>query len=572
MDSYEIIKQALIELIGEGAKFSLDQPEDSTHGDYATNIAFVLAKGKEISPSVCATELIPILSEKLSSIIEKIEVAGPGFVNFFLLDNIIRKENEGRELVTKFLGKNILVEHSSPNLFKPFHIGHLMNNIVGEFVVRATQEGGAKVTTLSFPSDVSLGIAKAVYIIQKDGGVFGVLIPRYDKEGINYLGDCYVRGVSYYDEHPAEQEAIKEVARKIYAMENSDEYDTYLTAKRFNIEYFENMMQGIGSHFDNFIYESEAGIRGLGIVKEYTPEVFTESEGAIVYIPDESRKDINTAVFINSQGNPTYEAKDIGLIDIKFSQYRPDYSFFVTDSEQISHFKIVLDAYAKIEILQKEKLGKLEWQATGKNNHIPHGRMLFKGTKMSSRLGGVPLALDVISVVEEEVRERAGEKIAHLDANEKKQLERDIALSALRIAVLRSKPGININFDPETSLSFEGDSGPYLMYTHARASSLLEKGKDTAKAWGKYEVTSLEKKLIHFEKVLEDVINELAPQKLVSYLFSIAQLFNGYYASTQILVEGDDVGNGHRLLIVSRTKNVLNRGLHVLGISAPDRM
>ena len=149
---------------------------------------------------------------------------------------------------------------------------------------------------------------------------------------------------------------------------------------------------------------------------------------------------------------------------------------------------------------------------------------------------------------------------------------KEIALSALRIAVLRSKPGININFDPESSLSFEGDSGPYLMYTHARASSLLEKGKDTPKAWGTYKVTALEKNLMHFEKILEEVINELAPQKLVSYLFSVAQLFNGYYANTQIIVEGDTVGNGHRLMIVERTKNVLQKGLHILGIEAPERM
>jgi arginyl-tRNA synthetase len=193
---------------------------------------------------------------------------------------------------------------------------------------------------------------------------------------------------------------------------------------------------------------------------------------------------------------------------------------------------------------------------------------------MSSRLGGVPLALDVIGVVEEEVRERAGEKIAHLDVEEKAKLEREIALSALRISVLRSKPGININFDPETSLSFEGDSGPYLLYTHARCASLLEKGKEknVSLQYGAYEVTSLEKKLLHFERELVSACEDLAPQKLVSYLFSVAQLFNSYYASTQVLVEGDDVGNAHRLMIVKRVKEVLNRGLHVLGIEAPERM
>ena len=155
---------------------------------------------------------------------------------------------------------------------------------------------------------------------------------------------------------------------------------------------------------------------------------------------------------------------------------------------------------------------------------------------------------------------------------EKKKLEREIALSALRIAVLRSKPGININFDPETSLSFEGDSGPYLLYTHARCCSLLEKGKDLELSWSDLPVTTLEKKLLHFERELMFSCEDLAPQKLVSYLFSVAQLFNSYYASTQILVEGDDTGNAHRLMIVKRTQEVLKKGLYVLGIAALERM
>jgi arginyl-tRNA synthetase len=293
--------------------------------------------------------------------------------------------------------------------------------------------------------------------------------------------------------------------------------------------------------------------------------VFTESEGAVVYIPDEDRKDINTAVFLTSEGHATYEAKDLGLIQKKFSEYGfVDFSFFITDQEQTNHFKVVLDAASKLEG---------EWpERVVKSIHVPHGRMLFKGQKMSSRLGGVPLALDVISVVEEEVRERAGEKIAHLGQEEKAKLEREIALSALRIAVLRSKPGININFDPETSLSFEGDSGPYLLYTHARCMSLLEKGGNGALAWAAIPVTSLEKKLLHFERELTSACVDLAPQKLVTYLFSVAQLFNSYYASTQILVEGDDVGNAHRLMIVKRTQEVLKKGLYVLGVEAVEKM
>lgn len=572
MNSLEIIKKELREIAGEGVSFSLDQPEDLSHGDYATNIAFIISKQKGNSPKLCAEELIPLLLEKLSSVVKKIEVAGPGFINFFLKDEVVREENKKCDIAikTKYIGQNILVEHSSPNLFKPFSVGHLMNNFIGEFIVRAIKVGGGNVETMAFPSDVSLGVAKALFVIEKDIQERKINIDYFSNNSedivVKYLGEAYIRGVKECDENEDNLNGAKKVLDKMYKDKEGEFYNLVLVTRSINEIYFKRILKEIGTDIDYFVYEREAGDEGVKIVKENIGKVFTESEGAVVYIPHEDRKDINTSVFINSQGYPTYEAKDLGLIEIKFgvNNFYPDLSLFVTDAEQIQHFRVVFDA--------AEKLGN-EWpDRIAKSKHIPHGRMLFKGSKMSSRLGGVPLALDVISTVEEEVRERAGDKIAHLTDEEKKKLEREISLSALRIAVLRSKPGININFDPDTSLSFEGDSGPYLMYTHARCCSLLEKGKDISPAWSDIPVTPLEKKLLHFERELVSVCEELAPQKLVSYLFSIAQLFNGYYASTQIIVDGDNTGNSHRLMIVKRTKEVMKSGMYVLGIEALDRM
>lgn len=576
MNVYDTIKKELEEIVGKTVSFSLSQSEDFSHGDYATNVAFPLSKQKGLSPKVCAEELIPVLTEKLSSFVEKIEVAGPGFINFFLKPEIIRKENNGNvnEGITKYTGKNILVEHSSPNLFKPFSVGHLMNNIVGEFVARAMDTLGGNVRTMSFPSDVSLGIAKALFIIEKDikdGKIDSTYFEHnHEDEVIKYLGEAYVRGVKECEENEESLAGAKKVLDKIYVHNNNGDdqfYALILEIRKINENYFKKVLIDLGSKVDVFVYESLAGIKGEKIVKENIGKVFTESEGAIVYLPSEDRKDINTSVFINSQGYPTYEAKDLGLMQIKFKQlekFTPDVSLFITDQEQASHFKVVLDAASKLGDDWKDMVSK--------SIHVPHGRMLFKGQKMSSRLGGVPLALDVIGVVEEEVRERSGEKIAYLGDDEKKKLEKEIALSALRIAVLRSKPGININFDPEISLSFEGDSGPYLLYTHARCFSLLEKGGGIIPAWGDIEITDLEKKLFHFDRELISMCEDLAPQKLVSYLFSVAQLFNSYYSSTQILVEGDGIGNAHRLMIVKRMQEVLKKGLYILGINAPTKM
>lgn len=571
MNSYDVIKQSIETIAGSEVIFVLEAPTDTEHGDYATNLCLVLAKPRGVSPKALADEFAPKLEEilKEKGVISKVEIAGPGFINFFLTDEKLREGNKGREIVTKFSGKNILVEHSSPNLFKPFHIGHLMNNIVGEFVTRSMQLSKANTTALCFPSDISFGIAKAIYVWKKDvseGKAPDTTSTNRD-DLIDYFGNCYVRGVALSKDQPELEEGMRSIARKLYGREQDEDSDLWNIARDLNTAYFRDVIANIGSKMGEAIFESDVVDLGKKIVTENTGEgkVFTESEGAVVYIPSEERKDINTSVFINSEGHPTYEAKDVGLIFKKFTEYgNVDASYFITDAEQSHHFKIVLDAIAKISN---------EWKGWAeKSIHMPHGRMLFKGQKMSSRLGGVPVALDVIAAVEEEVREKSSDKIAHLSEEEKSKLVRDIALSALRIAVLRSKPGININFDPETSLSFEGDSGPYLMYTHARTSSLLDKGGVENPEFGNLPVTVLEREMLHYEEVLKDVIETLSPQKLVSYLFTIAQSFNSYYASTQVLVEGDVAGNSHRLAIVKRVQHILKDGLYVLGCNAPERM
>lgn len=577
-----LVREALGTLGIEADTVVIERPADIAHGDYSTNAALAYAKVAGISPRELAGKLTEKILEEPTEEVKELEIAGPGFINFRLTDEAIRNENskEKTSLHTTYSGKNILVEHSSPNLFKPFHIGHLMNNIVGEFVARAMEKGGASVQTVSFPSDISLGIAKAIYVLQKDGGtaqqIFNDMVALGSIEAqakvVNYLGECYTRGVALAKENPELEHEIKDIARNLYdeiesgEIHNTEGYQTWSRVRTINTMYFQYVLESIGSKLGKTIFESEVAKSGKEIVTSNTPAVFTKSDGAYIYVPSEDRKDLNTLVFVNSEGHPTYEAKDLGLIEKKFTGYgNVDLSLFVTDNEQSHHFKVVFDA--------AEKLGD-DWKEwVSKSKHVPHGRMLFKGQKMSSRLGGVPLALDVIGVVEEEVRERAGDKIAHLSAEEKKKLEREIALSALRIAVLRSKPGMNINFDPEASLSFEGDSGPYLLYTHARCASLLEKGKesDCNPSFKNIPTINLERELAYFETLLIDVVEDIAPQKLVTYLFEVAQLFNGFYASNQIISE-DKEKTEHYLAIVKRLKMVLQEGLLVLGISAPEKM
>lgn len=554
-----VISQALQNLDISGVSFVVEHPADLAHGDYATNVAMAASKALGKNPREVAEIIVSEINNQNVPEIESIEIAGPGFINFKLvpeffmesMKEIITAEHSFGNLEINE-GKNVLIEHSSPNLFKPFHIGHMMNNAIGESLVRLMRASGANVTTMSFPSDMSIGIAKAIFIILEKYGA------DFYPTDISVLGDAYVEGTRRYDEDESSHARIKEIADNLFAGNQSSELIVFELCKKFNIEYFESVVGKLGSKFDTYIYESEAGVVGKKIVLENTPKVFTESEGAIVYIPDESKKNINTSVFINSQGNPTYDAKDIGLLSLKFETYNPDLSLFVTDHEQIPHFNIVLDAAEQIDQNWKEK-----------SVHIHHGRMSFKGQKMSSRLGGVPLATDMIDTVSEEVTERAQDR--ELD-----QATKDaIAIGAIKFAILRAKPGMNINFDPETSLSFEGDSGPYLQYTHARIQTLLDKGLEqniAAEIQKGNEVSDIEKLLYRFPEVVESAVSEYAPNYIVTYLLEIARSFNSFYGANKIIdTEHPDVSS-HRLGIARATQIVIKNGLQLLAIEAPDKM
>jgi arginyl-tRNA synthetase len=554
----ELVKKALKEVFGlEGVVFTVEQPKDINHGEYATSVALVICKQLAKSPTEVAEALLVYLNTHKPVEVSDVSIAGAGFINFSLskeffaaqLKTILdSKEQWGSS--ARYKGKSILVEHSSPNLFKPFHIGHVMNNAIGESINRLARFSGAQVKTISFPSDISLGVAKAVFVLLEKYG------EDFTPTDIAVLGDAYVEGTKRYDEDETIHARVKEITDNLYAENESPEWTVYQTCKKFNISYFEAITAQLGSHFDDYIYESQAGVAGKKIVLDNTPAVFTESEGAVVYIPAEDRKDINTAVFINSQGNPTYEAKDIGLLSMKFADAPLDLSIFVTDKQQVPHFNVVLAAAQKINT---------DWFE--KSVHVHHGRMTFKGQKMSSRLGGVPLAETLIATLQEEVIERA----IDLDTV---AIDR-IAIAALKFSILRAAAGNDINFDPETSLSFEGDSGPYLQYSTVRAQSVLAKADSLgAKLLGipaEWQTTDVEKVLIHFPEIVKHAIEQWSPHFVVTYLLELAQSFNSWYGNTKI-IDATDPTSPYKLAITKAFAQTMTNGLNLLGISVPDKM
>ncbi|MEK7613413.1 MAG: arginine--tRNA ligase [Patescibacteria group bacterium] len=550
------IKEALQALGIEDVLPALEFPAELSHGDFSTNVALVAAKNAKLSPKALAERIV----DELGTIdgVEKIEVAGPGFINFILprayFSNTILGIDEMWGENSVHYGKKIVVEHSSPNLFKPFHIGHVMNNAIGESMVRLMRFSGAEVAAISYPSDVSLGIGKAVWVILNDGGVDKLRSIGGSVETLAYLGDCYVQGTKLYEENAEVAQAMKQITSDLYEKKKGEAYRVYEEAKEINLAYFKTITSRLGSTFDDFIFESEAGIEGTEIVRANTPAVFSESQGAFIY---EGEKDnLHTRVFINKEGYPTYEAKDVGLLSLKFKKYNPALSIFVTDHEQEQYFKVVIAAAGKI---------KSEWK--DKTVHVTHGRMTFKGKKMSSRLGGVPIAQTLVDSLFSEVAERA----ERLDAEKDWSSINAIGVASLKYSILRAGCGKNIDFDPEQSLSFEGDSGPYLQYSYVRAKSVLEKANSQHPTVSSQpEVLSqLERLLPRFPHVVLRAQREFEPHFVTTYLTELASAFNSWYANEKI-IGGEH--EAYKLALTRAFAQTMKNGLWLLGIAAPEKM
>ncbi len=558
----KLISESLVKL-GLGVDdILLEHPADFQNGDFSTNIAMVLAKKVVNPPAGGPQGFAQAIIENMEKdeYVEKVELAGPGFINFYLnrryfseeIGKILeQKETYGKSVV--YQGKEILVEHSSPNLFKPFHVGHVMNNTIGESITRLARFSGAHVTALSYPSDVSLGIGKALGIALEDGdAVLDGLAS--EKEKLDYLGECYVRGTKKYDENEVFQTKAKAITKELYEKTPGIILELYEKCKEINIAYFKNITARLGSHFDDFIFESEAGVEGSKIVRENIGKVFLESEGAVIFKGED--RGLHTRVFVNKEGYPTYEAKDIGLLSLKFTRFSPHISILITDNEQAPYYKVVLEAAGEIQSQWKER-----------SVHRTHGRMSFKGQKMSSRLGGVPLAATLLDAVVDEVKEKAPD-VDERTANQ-------VAIASLKYCILRSRAGSNINFDPDTSLSFEGESGPYLQYCAVRAKSILEKAKGLGmQADSRMEkgvTNNIEKLLAQFPSVVEQALSEWAPHYVTTYLLSLAQEFNSWYGNMKI-VDQENPDSGYNIAITESVSNVLRNGLALLGMEAPEKM
>jgi len=533
------------------------EPTDLLHGDYATNIALVAGKFLKKNPREVAETIAEKLKNNKLPAIKDVTVAGPGFVNIHLSDVALAQGLEGGAHVgwnDSLKGQKYIVEYTDPNPFKEFHIGHLMSNTIGETLSRLIEASGADTKRACYQGDVGLHVAKAVW---------GILEENTKEKIIHFssaiLGKAYARGAKAFDENEQAKKEIETLNKQLYSPGTNTEADwAYLAGKAVSLEYFEEIYQKLGTTFEHYFFESATGPFGRELVEEHTGTIFEKSEGAIVYKGDES-KGLHTRVFINKEGLPTYEAKELGLAKIKYDTYPYDHSIVITANEVNDYFRVLLDAMSKIFP-----------DLAAKTEHIGHGIMKLPTGKMSSRTGDVITAESMIG----DVKAKVIEKMKDSSVVEKDVVAEEVAIGAIKYSILRQAPGKDIIFDLEQATSFEGDSGPYLQYTFARTCQLKRKAKDKGLSSDPEQIAhgTLSRVLVRFPDIALRAQRERAPQLIATYLIELAQEFNSYYGANLVVDEHDPKTSSGRLALVDALGHTMRSGLWMLGIKAPEMM
>ena len=545
----DLIKIVAKKSFGAAIEPELTRPEEQ-FGDFSSNVALQLAAAQNKKPREIAQQLV---SQLKSPILAKIEVAGPGFINFWLSDEALAKLLAA-EPVKSLKGQEIVVEYSDPNPFKVLHVGHLYTSVVGDAIAKVLESAGAKVHRVNFGGDVGLHVAKTMWaILSSLGGELPEKLAQVEKgQRAQWLAERYVQGNKAYEKSQATKTEIEQLNVRLYQIHEQGDKTSplaqiYWTTRNWSYKYFDEFYGRIGSRFDKYYPESETTGPGLKAVKDNISKVFEKSDGAIVFKGEVHN--MHTRVFINSQGLPTYETKDVGLILKKWEDYHFDRSIVITGNEIYEYMQVVLKAVEQFapELVQK-------------TTHITHGLVkLAGGVKMSSRLGNIIKAEDVLDAA----------MAANKEINQQENV--DIALGAVKYAFLKSRIGADIIFDPAESVSLQGNSGPYLQYAYVRARSILQKAKAQPASIDKFEEgeRSLARKISEYPEVIEKAVSELMPHHIATYLYELAQTFNRFYENSGVV---GDQRETVRLNLVESYANTLKGGLELLNIPVLEKM
>jgi arginyl-tRNA synthetase len=565
----------------------LDTPADPEHGAYATNIAMKLADQLSETPEKIAREIksrIPQLEY-----LEKIEVAPPGFINFFLskeflqkrLDRILQlKDSYGRLSIGA--GKKVVIDFSSPNIAKPLGVHHLLSTIIGQVIANLYEIGGYEVIKVNYLGDWGTQFGKIIYAFKTWG----------DKETIqndplNELLKLYVKFHNEAENDPVLEEKGREEFKKL---EEGDEENLQLWEwiRDISIKEDERIYNKLGVKFDEYLGEKMYLQRSKEIIREGKEKgVFEEGENGSVIVKFENDK-YPPYLVQKADGTTLYSTRDIASIEDRIARFSPRKIIYVVDVAQSLHFNQLFDTAQRLGYKNTELV------------HVSFGRMQLPESKMSTRTGDVVLLNEVIKEGVTRTQRLVEEKGHDLSEEEKKNISEKMAVSAIKYNILSQNRETNMTFDWDKMLTLEGNSGPYLQYAYARAKSILrklqepaekqeekiikanenqtslfsiaEEQKESLKPFEHKSSETLLRLAARYPEIIQSAIYAYKPNILSGYLFELARSFNSFYNEVSVINTKRPDLKEARTKLVKAVAQILKNGMAVLGIDVFERM
>ena len=543
----------------------LEHPQNKEFGDYACNVAMNLARKEKSNPRELATKIVEEILKIENDLIEKVEVAGAGFINFYIKAEYLVKVAEdmnyeaifGDRLSEYGKGKTVVIDYSSPNIAKPFGIGHLRSTNIGQALYNLYKTLGWVTIGDNHLGDWGTQFGKLIVAIKKWAD------KDISKMDISDLEKLYVK---FHEEAKKDESLVEEGREWFSKLEKGDKEAKEMWQKCVDIsmQEFDRVYQMLGVSIDFAHGESFYEEMLPGVIAEVEKKGLVKvSQGAKVI----EFKEMPVAMIEKSNGTTTYFTRDIAGIKYRMEEWNPDLFIYEVGADQILHFR-QLFATAKM----------LGYKPSEGFYHVAHGLIRWKTGKFSTRKGDTIHLSDVVEAAKKEASVIADNSkvIKEMGDVEKEEMIEAVAIGAIKYSDLQSDPKKDIIFDWEKIMSLEGDSGPYLQYAYARCKSILEKSllKENSK-WsykkemmGEDEIKIL-RELYRFEEKIVEAAERFSPSVLVEYITSVARAYNEYYAKNKII--GSNVEE-LRLFITQSTASVLSKGMAILGIKAIERM
>ncbi len=501
---------------------------------------------------------------KVPHYIQKIEVAGP-YLNFYLNPTIIAEQSiteiqtQKKQYGAGKEKKKVVVEFCSPNTNKPLHLGHIRNMAIGDAVCRLLSFQGNTVHPVSVINDRGIHICQSMLAYQKWGNN-----KAPDKKSDHFVGDYYV----LFSKHAQEDENLKNEAQELLLKWERNDKSTRALWKKMNtwvLKGFTQTYKRFGVRFEKEYYESTYYTKGKDVVLEGLKEgIFVKDHtGAVTALLE--TYNIPNKVLLRGDETSLYMTQDLYLAGMRYKDYTFDKMIYVVASEQNLHFR---QLFQILELLRRPYAKSMY--------HLSYGLVNLPSGRMKSREGTVVDADDLLDEVASLAEQEVQKRYTHLSEKERKQRAEFIALGAVKFFVLKVDPIRDMVFNPEESISFDGETGPYLQYTHARACSILRKAKIKPKT-AKYSLLKhpLEQRVLkilaQFPQRIQETAESYKLHLLCRYLLDLAQAFNELYHALPVISEDKELMKS-RLALVDSVRQVLENGSNLLGIHAPEEM